>query len=93
MKVTINVDCTPEEARTFMGLPDVTAAQKAVVDEWQRQALEAMSAMDPQSLFKAWMPGGMGGPMGTASGGAEAWDQFQKAFWAAMPDADKKPAK
>ena len=93
MKVTINVDCTPEEARTFMGLPDVTAAQKAVVDEWQRQALEAMSAMDPQSLFRAWMPGGMGGSMSGAAGGSDAWDQFQKAFWAAVPDADKKSGK
>ncbi|MEL0013134.1 MAG: DUF6489 family protein, partial [Alphaproteobacteria bacterium] len=35
MKVTINVDCTPEEARAFMGLPNVADAQKAVVDEWQ----------------------------------------------------------
>lgn len=94
MKVTINVDCTPEEARTFMGLPDVAGAQKAVVDEWQRQALEAMSSMDPQTLFKAWMPGAMGG-MGSmgAGGGMEAWDQFQKAFWNAMPDPDAEPEK
>jgi hypothetical protein len=89
MKVTINVDCTPEEARTFMGLPDVKAAQQAVVEEWQRQALEAMTSMDPQTLFKAWMPGGMGGQMG----GTDAWDQFQKAFWSAMPEAKDKPGK
>lgn len=91
MKVTINVDCTPEEARTFMGLPDVTKAQKAVVDEWQRQALEAMSSMDPQTLFKAWMPGALGS-MGGGSG-MEAWDQFQKAFWNAMPDPDDSSKK
>ena len=49
--------------------------------------------MDPQSLFRAWVPGGMGGSMSGASGGSDAWDQFQKAFWAAMPDADKKSGK
>jgi len=89
MKVTINVDCTPEEARIFMGLPDVTAAQQVVVEEWQRQALEAMTSMDPQALFKAWMPGGMATQMGST----DAWDQFQKAFWSAMPETGDKSGK
>ena len=79
MKVTINVDCTPEEARAFMGLPNVADAQKAVVDEWQRQTLEAMQNMDPQILFQTWMSGG-------PTMGADTWEHCQKAFWAAMPD-------
>lgn len=66
-----------------MGLPDVAGAQQVVVDEWQRKALEAMSTMDPQTLFKAWMPGGAG----SGQPGTDVWDQFQNAFWAAMPDA------
>jgi len=73
MKVTINIDCTPEEARSFMGLPDISAAQQAVVEEWQKQAMEAMATMDPQSLFKAWVPAG-----------GEGWEQFQNAFWSSM---------
>jgi hypothetical protein len=32
MKVTMEVDCTPEEARRFMGLPDVTKANEIYVD-------------------------------------------------------------
>lgn len=32
MKMTIEVDCTPEEARRFMGLPDVEQANSAYVD-------------------------------------------------------------
>ena len=32
MKVQIEIDCTPEEARTFMGLPDVSKAQSIYVD-------------------------------------------------------------
>lgn len=32
MKVHIEIDCTPEEARTFMGLPDVDKANAVYVD-------------------------------------------------------------
>jgi hypothetical protein len=32
MKVQVEIDCTPEEARRFMGLPDVEKANAAYVD-------------------------------------------------------------
>lgn len=32
MKVHIEIDCTPEEARTFMGLPDISKANSVYVD-------------------------------------------------------------
>jgi hypothetical protein len=32
MKVHIEIECTPEEARQFMGLPDVDKANKVYVD-------------------------------------------------------------
>lgn len=32
MKVHIEIDCTPEEARTFMGLPDVSRANDFYVE-------------------------------------------------------------
>lgn len=32
MKVHIEIDCTPEEARNFMGLPDVGKANAVYVD-------------------------------------------------------------
>ncbi len=32
MKVHIEIDCTPEEARTFMGLPDVGKVNDVYVD-------------------------------------------------------------
>ena len=32
MKVNIEIDCTPEEARQFMGLPDVEQANRIYVD-------------------------------------------------------------
>ncbi len=32
MKVQIEIDCSPEEARAFMGLPDVSKANDIYVD-------------------------------------------------------------
>ena len=32
MKVQIEIDCSPEEARSFMGLPDVSKANDLYVD-------------------------------------------------------------
>lgn len=32
MKVNVEVDCTPEEARRFLGLPDVSEANAVYVD-------------------------------------------------------------
>ncbi|MGI9375368.1 hypothetical protein EB810_02380 [Altererythrobacter sp. FM1] len=32
MKVHVEIDCTPEEARTFMGLPDVGQANDVYVE-------------------------------------------------------------
>ena len=35
MKVTVNVDCTPEEARAFLGLPNVEPLNAALVNQMQ----------------------------------------------------------
>ena len=32
MKINIEIECTPEEARNFMGLPDVSAANNVYVE-------------------------------------------------------------
>ena len=39
MKVTIDIDCTPEEARTFLGLPDVKPFQDAMMDKMQMKKM------------------------------------------------------
>ncbi len=73
MKVTINIDCTPEEARTFMGLPDIKPMQDAMVAELEKRMRANMDAMDPETMFKTWLPTGFQG-----------WEQMQKAFWGQM---------
>jgi hypothetical protein len=74
MKFSIDVDCTPEEARTFFGLPDVEAFNKAMMEQIQAQMLDHMRKMSPEEIAKSWIPTG-----------AAAWDQFQKMFSAGFP--------
>lgn len=70
MKVTINIDCTPEEARTFFGLPDVAKLQDAIMAEMQRRMSQGLSAEEMEALFKLWMPAG-----------GKAWEGLQNMFW------------
>ncbi len=70
MKVSIDIDCTPEEARAFLGLPQVAPMQEAVMDKLQQQILQNLAAMDPESLLKTVLPAGL-----------EGWEQMQKMFW------------
>src|SRR5271165_5311668 len=56
MKITVNVDCTPLEARQFMGLPDVEPMQKAAMAEIERRMMTELERYSPETLFKAWLP-------------------------------------
>ncbi|MGG5818042.1 DUF6489 family protein [Falsiroseomonas sp. HW251] len=56
MKVTMEVDCTPEEARRFLGLPDVAPLQAAAMERMQARMAEAASATSPDALLRAWLP-------------------------------------
>ncbi|MXO91413.1 DUF6489 family protein [Pontixanthobacter aquaemixtae] len=47
MKVNIEIDCSPEEARTFLGLPDVTKANDIYVDTVSK-AMKGVS--DPEQI-------------------------------------------
>jgi len=56
MKVTIDIDCTPEEARAFMGLPDVRSLQEGMMREVEERMRQSLGAMDPEQIMKNWMP-------------------------------------
>jgi hypothetical protein len=58
MKVKIDIDCTPEEARTFFGQPDLGPLQREMMSQMQERMKAAMAGMDPEAMMKAWMPGG-----------------------------------
>ena len=82
MKVTFDVDCTPEEARTFFGLPDVRAMQDAVIKKAEERLLANLDAMSPEALFRQWLPAGLQG-----------MEQMQKMFWANFQSGKAAAAK
>jgi hypothetical protein len=68
MKVHIELDMTPEEARHVMGLPDVSGLQKKMMAEMERRMMGALeTATDPEAILKAWY-----------SWGNQGLDQFQR---------------
>jgi Family of unknown function (DUF6489) len=72
MKVTITVDCTPEEARTFLGFPDLTAIQQQMMQIFQDHIRQQMSA-DPETVMRAWL-----GP------GYQGFTDMQRNWWQQM---------
>ena len=52
MKVNIEIECTPEEARSFLGLPDVTALNESLMAEMQKRAEANMDQLDPEVLMR-----------------------------------------
>jgi hypothetical protein len=58
MKVTIEVDCTPSEARRFFGLPELEPIQQAVMKRLEEQMLEQMANLSPEGLLRNWLSAG-----------------------------------
>jgi hypothetical protein len=56
MKITVDIDCTPEEARAFLGLPDVRPMQDALIAELQERMAANLRAMEPAELMRTWLP-------------------------------------
>jgi len=72
MKLKIDIECTPIEARKLLGLPDIEPMQKAMMKQMEEKMASAMTIMDPETLARQW------GPIGLQS-----LEQFQKLLWGA----------
>lgn len=84
MKVHVEIDCTPEEARTFMGLPDVGKANAVYVDAMAK-AMKGVSNIDQLQQVATQMA-----PMGAV--GLKLFQNFiEGATAAASGNAPKKP--
>jgi hypothetical protein len=85
MKVRIEAECTPEEARAFLGLPDVTPLNVRLVEEMTRRMEANSAALKPEELMRNWF-----------TWGGQAQEQFRSVMQTvlasaapARPDADK----
>jgi len=54
MKAKIEIDCTPIEARDFLGLPDVKPMQDAMMDQMQAKMQENIQNFSPEALMRSW---------------------------------------
>ena len=57
MKVTINVDCTPAEAREFIGLLDLRPLQAAWLAEIENRLIADMQKFSPEGIARSWLSG------------------------------------
>jgi hypothetical protein len=58
MKVTVDIDCTPEEARRFMGLPDMAPIHDIYLDKLKRTIDEGITPDSINQLVRSWAPMG-----------------------------------
>ena len=49
MKVNIEVDCTPDEARRFLGLPDVAQMQQTVMAAMEQRLVDTITSHRSQT--------------------------------------------
>ncbi|EQB31057.1 DUF6489 family protein [Sphingobium ummariense] len=61
MKVSVDVDCTPAEARAFLGLPDVTPIHDKYIQSVLSSFDGVASAEQMETLFKSFSPLGDAG--------------------------------
>lgn len=79
MKISFDVECTAEEARRFLGLPEVQPLQEALLKEVQERLTDNIRAMDPKAMLETWLPA-------TLKGFAE----LQELFLSRLAGAGKK---
>ncbi len=84
MKIKIDIDCAPQEARAFLGLPEVAPLQDAMMKELEKRLREGLKSMDPEALIKARLPSGAAGGL---PGGLQGWEEFQRQVWSQMSSA------
>lgn len=70
MKVKIDIDMTPMEARELFGLPDVRPLQDAWLAKMNAQMEEHLEQMTPEGMIQAWIK--------AASGNAEWMNELMK---------------
>jgi hypothetical protein len=81
MKATIEIDCTPDELRATMGLPDVKPLQANLMADLERRMKDAADRMSPENIIKSWF-----------SLVPAQSEQFRNLINAMMPGAGKSSA-
>jgi len=78
MKVHFEIDCTPEEARAFFGLPDLTPVHDAYLDKMKSMMIDGLTPADFEKVTRTWMPGI-----------ADSFEQWRQLMMSAVPKPPK----
>lgn len=55
MKLTVNIDCTPREARLFLGMPDMESVNEMLVERMSGYLEKNMKNIsDPSQFMEQW---------------------------------------
>jgi hypothetical protein len=68
VNITMNIECTPEEARRLMGLPDMGPIHDLYLDRLREAMTNGVSPEMVEQMVRTWMP------MGEV--GMNAWRQM-----------------
>ncbi|MGF1461733.1 MAG: DUF6489 family protein [Maricaulaceae bacterium] len=55
MQVTVNIECTPQEARTFFGLPDMTPINEKLTEEAIKRIDANVELLEPEAFVRNWL--------------------------------------
>ena len=77
MKITVEIECTPDEARQFFGLPDVKPMQAAIMQKIETQMTDAVDRFSPDALLSTWLS--------LVPSGAEGFRNMMEAFFKTRP--------
>jgi hypothetical protein len=58
VKISVDIDCTPEEARRFMGLPDLSPLHDAYIHRMRTAFEQGITPDMIEQLMKSWAPMG-----------------------------------
>jgi hypothetical protein len=79
MKIKLDIDCTPDEVRDFLGLPQVKPLQEELLNEVKERLSANIKAMDPEAMLKTWLPATLKG-----------FEQLQEMFLSRMGGGGKR---
>ena len=72
MKITFDIDCTPQEARAFLGLPDLTPLHDLYLERMKSTITDGLTPADFEKVARSWMPGI-----------TDNLEQWRNTFWSA----------
>ncbi len=73
MKIQFDIEATPQELRTFFGLPDVEPLQQEMLGMIRKNMQAGIDGFDPVALMKPWLPQHL-----------QSVETLQKTFWEAF---------